>query len=95
MITAMHYTEEQKRQWWAAVSAKGRSWYVWHYGVLRWGLPVCAIWTAYMLLLGPRTHRLAPWEIIAVIMFSVVGWTFGGYLFGRWMWWTFDRKYGR
>ena len=84
------YTEEERRQIWLELRAKGRKSYVWHFGVLRWGLPVFAVWTPLMFWLGPSTHRFAAWEIAV----SLAGWTVAGYVYGRITWRALEKKYG-
>jgi type IV secretory pathway TrbD component len=56
-------------------------------------LPVFVIFTPVMLIFGPRTHQLSKAEIAGAIIFSLLGWIVGGYLFGLSMWKTFDKKY--
>jgi hypothetical protein len=42
---------------------------------------------------GPRTHQLSKAEIAGTIIFSLLVWIVGGYLFGLSMWKTLDKKY--
>jgi hypothetical protein len=85
--------DEERRQAWLQIKAKGRKRYVWRTGVMGWGLPVFVIFTPAMLIFGPRTHQLSKAEIAGAIIFSLLGWIVGGYLFGLSMWKTFDKKY--
>jgi hypothetical protein len=85
--------EEQRRQAWLQIKAKGKKRYIWRTGVMGWGFPVFATFTPLMLILGPRTHQLSKAEIVGVTIFSFFLWMIGGYLFGLSMWKTLDNKY--
>jgi hypothetical protein len=85
--------EQQRRQAWLQIKAKGKKRYVWRTGVMGWGLPVFAIFTPLMLILGPRTHQLSNAEIAGTTIISLLIWIVGGYLFGLSMWKTLDKRY--
>ena len=85
--------EEQRRQAWLNIKAKGKRRYIWRTGVIGWGLSVFAIFTPTTLIFGPRTHQLSITEIVAETMLSFFVWMVAGYFFGLWMWKTFDKKY--
>jgi hypothetical protein len=85
--------DEERRQAWLQIKAKGRRRYVWRTGVVGWGFPVFAIFTPLMLILGPRTHQLSLAEITGTVISSFLVWMIGGYLFGRAMWSALHKKY--
>jgi len=89
----MRNVEEERRQAWLQIRAKGKRRYIWRDGVMGWGLPVFAIFTPLMLIFGPSTHQLSMAEIVGTTIFSFLVWLVGGYFFGVWMWNTFDNKY--
>ena len=90
---SMRNTEEERRQAWLQIKAKGKKQYIWRAGVMRWALPVFAIFTPSMLIFGPRTHQLSMAEIIGTTIVSFLVWSVCGYFFGLWMWKIFDNKY--
>lgn len=85
--------DEERRQVWLQIRAKGMKRYVWRTGVIGWGLPVFAIFTPLMLGFGPRTHHLSKAEIVGSTIFSLFVWMAGGYVFGRLMWKTLEKRY--
>src|SRR5260370_14830250 len=87
------HTDEKRRQAWLETKAKGRRRYVWRKGVIGWGLPVFAIFTPLMLILGPSTHELSRAETAGAVILSLLVWILAGYLFGRSMWRMFDNRY--
>src|SRR6476646_742423 len=56
--------DEERRQSWLQVKAKGKRRYVWRTGVVGWGLPVFAIFTPVTRIFGPKTHQLSKAEIV-------------------------------
>jgi hypothetical protein len=91
--TFERYTEEERRQAWLQIKARGRRRYVWRAGVIGWGLPVFAIFTPLMLIFGLGTLQLSQTKIAALVMSSLLMWILGGYLFGSSMWRKLDEKY--
>ncbi len=87
------HTDEKRRQAWLETKAKGRRRYVWRKGVIGWGLPVFAIFTPLMLILGPSTHELSRAETAGAVILSLLVWILAGYLFGRSMWRMLDNRY--
>ena len=87
------YTDEERRQAWLQIKAKGRRRYVRRTGVIGWGLPVFLISTPLMSIFGPRTHQLSRAEFAGAVIFSLLVWILGDYLFGRSMWRTLDKRY--
>jgi len=85
--------DEERRQAWLQIRAKGKKRYVWRTGVMGWGLSVFAIFTPVMLIFGPRTHQLSKTEIVGTMIFSLLVWMVAGYFFGLSMWKTFDKRY--
>lgn len=85
-------TEKQKRRR-AAMIKRGRSHFVWRYGVLGWGLSTAIAWAVFMELWQSGLEhfsaaRLAIYLAVALLLFPV-----GGYLWGRCMWkWTTASK---
>ncbi len=67
---------------WAKLRERGRSRYVWRYGVLAWGLTTGVMWALVM----AGRHG---WDSLPLYLaFGVPGFSAGGYLFGvlTWEW---------
>jgi hypothetical protein len=90
---SMRNMDEERRQAWLQIKAKGKKRYIWRTGVMGWGLSVFAIFTPVMLIFGPRTHQLSMAEIVGTTILSFFVWMVAGYFFGLSMWKTFDNKY--
>jgi len=87
------YTEEDRREYWLKMKTMGRRQFVWRHGLLRWGLPVFAIFTPLMFFISPGSHPWSKPAIIGFILFSFVVWTIGGYCVGRITWSVMEKRY--
>jgi hypothetical protein len=73
-------------QRWAATRARGRSRFIWLFGVLGWGIPMVILWTAFMV----RGFGLPS---IPVIPFAAIAFPLGGYVWGAAMWWMAEAAF--
>jgi hypothetical protein len=78
------------RQRWERVRAQGRTHFLWRNGVLGWGLPAAALTMLYKvvqeqgLTMDPAlTPTLRNALVLIVLVFPVLGWLFGGWLWER------------
>lgn len=74
---------------WAATREKGRTRFIWLFGVLGWGLPMVILWTAFMV----RGFGLPSFPV--TLPLAAVGFPLGGYVWGAAMWWMAEAAYRR
>lgn len=82
---------------WERQRAQGRTAFVWRNGVLGWGLPAAVLTGLYKLIqdqglvLSPTlTPTLRNALVLIVVVFPVLGWLFGG-----WLWERGEERYAR
>jgi hypothetical protein len=73
---------------WERTRERGEGFFVWVHGVLGWGVSMSLLWTFYH---GFYESMGTPWHVMAAISFPIF--TFGGYLWGKFMWRFMERKY--
>jgi hypothetical protein len=72
---------------WEATRSKGRSRYIWLFGVVGWGVFTGLIWA---LILGWQQG----WDRLpALLAFGLIGFPIGGYFWGDWMWKRLEKQY--
>lgn len=78
------------RRRWEEQRAHGRTAFIWRNGVLGWGLPAAVLTALYKLIqdqglvLSPiLTPTLRNALVLIVVVFPVLGWLFGGWLWER------------
>lgn len=82
-------TPKQLEQW-GRVRRKGRTRYIWVYGVLGWGVTTGVAWSLAM------TAMEGDWDRLPILMpGAVVAFMIGGYFFGRWTWRIAENQYER
>lgn len=75
-------------QQWERTRQKVRRRFIWLFGVCGWGLSVGVLWSvAFWYLMIPQPTF---WLVLPL---AVVGFSFGGYLWGAAMWWLAERWY--
>ncbi len=93
-MTPQNLTQSQRR--FLEIRSRGRTRYVWYFGVLRFG----GFWTLLMglvwFLLIPGYHPpLVPAalpRLLGLLLFFLPFGALGGYVYGRWMWRIFERN---
>jgi hypothetical protein len=71
---------------WEKNRAKGKSHFVWLYGVLGWGFPMFVFMTAF------NYHR-NPNSLALTLIINTIVWPIAGYGWGAWMWAINERAY--
>lgn len=61
---------------------RGRRWFTWHFGVLRFGLPVSVAWTLLLATAGPFVLS----RFLLHLASNAVAGVIGGYIAGRVTW---------
>ncbi|OWK41587.1 hypothetical protein [Fimbriiglobus ruber] len=80
---------ETSQKWnrWQQTRQMGRQRFVWLYGVCGWGLSVGVLWSiGFWYISDPHPPF---WLVIGL---GLLGFPPGGYLWGRLMWWWFERS---
>jgi hypothetical protein len=85
LASLMKMTEKQREKW-SKTRKKGRTRFIWLYGVVGWGVVTGVLWAAAMAFQGlGHLPLLLP---LALIVFPI-----GGFFFGRKMWTTFEDQF--
>lgn len=74
-------------QGWERIRARGERYFVLMHGILGWGVPMALLWTFY----HGWYEKNGGLYVTAAIAFPIF--TFGGYLWGKFMWRFFERRY--
>jgi len=74
---------------WADIREQGRRNYIFKYGVIRFGLSTWAIMTLYVWIFQPFDERLV-FTFVSLFTFPLAG-----LIWGRWMWYYFEKLYAR
>jgi len=78
---------EQQAARWAATRAKGRTCFIWIYGVVLYGLAAAVSWSITM-------SALQGWDQIFIYLpIALVVFPIGGYFFGVWVWKKSEAEY--
>ncbi len=95
MATNLHTSLDQQRRL-LEIRRRGRSRYVWYFGILRfggfWTLLMALTW--YLILPGyypPFIPQSLP-RFIALLLFWLLFGALGGFAYGHWMWRIFERN---
>jgi hypothetical protein len=72
---------------WEATRSKGRSRFIWLFGVVWWGVVTGLMWAVMM-------AWMHGWnELPLLLPFALIGVPIGGYFWGAWMWNRIEKQY--
>ena len=71
---------------WEKNRSKGKSHFVWRYGVLGWGLCMFVVMTVLNYIRHPDS-------LAQTLIINAIIWPIGGYVWGVWMWAISERAY--
>jgi len=78
----MKQTQKTK---WESIRARGKSRYIFLYGIIGWGVPTAILYTILTSLFEIRTLTFNQ-EILKTFLISIILFPIGGIFFGLWTW---------